>query len=220
LAQENSHIEGQAESLLCLATLDYFYVDDMEAAGNHLLAALQVTASLGDNALNATIQHRMGMVATETGDLQTAHACFQESLRQWEALGDRNGSAEVRMWQGWLAIRQGDFQTAQRCLVSALRTFQALKDRLRLAMLFFSYADLAGAQGHAEEAARHWGVVHSLVQELGASIPPRFRTAYERGIASLRNSLGESAFDAAFAAGGTLSLEDATTLLLQVESDT
>jgi hypothetical protein len=74
---------------------------------------------------------------------------------------------------------------------------------------------VAGARGAPERAARLLGAVQALRDAIGAPVPPEYRAAYERTAAAARAALGEEAFTAAWAAGRTLSWEQAVAYALE-----
>jgi hypothetical protein len=70
-------------------------------------------------------------------------------------------------------------------------------------------------QGHASRAAYLGGAAESLWETL--KVPPArdARVDHDRAVQSMRAALGEEAFDAAWARGRVLSLEQAITLALE-----
>jgi DNA-binding CsgD family transcriptional regulator len=68
-------------------------------------------------------------------------------------------------------------------------------------------AAVVAAQGELPWAARLWGAAEALRDGMGMPIPPAFRADYERSVAAARTQLGEQVFAAAWAEGGTMTLE-------------
>jgi hypothetical protein len=70
------------------------------------------------------------------------------------------------------------------------------------------------AQGRPERAARLLGATAAALITVGAApqpLPPRMRAEREQVAARAREALGEATYQAAFAAGEALSLEEALT---------
>jgi hypothetical protein len=70
-------------------------------------------------------------------------------------------------------------------------------------------ASYAVADGQLEQGARLWGAVSALRERLDPSLPIVLPEKYERERSLLRARLGEAAFEAAFAEGRALTLEQA-----------
>jgi DNA-binding CsgD family transcriptional regulator len=71
------------------------------------------------------------------------------------------------------------------------------------------FAGLAGARGQGARAARLWGAAEALRTNIGAPLPPEPRPYYERSMAAARARLGEEAWEAGFAEGKAMGLEEA-----------
>ena len=76
-------------------------------------------------------------------------------------------------------------------------------------------AQVAGAAGDAEGAARLFGAAEALRQAIGAPIHPPESALYESCIEAVRCRLGRQAFEAAWAEGRALSLEQAVAFALE-----
>jgi DNA-binding CsgD family transcriptional regulator len=68
---------------------------------------------------------------------------------------------------------------------------------------------LAGANGSHREAARLFGAAHGIRQRMGAVRFKVWDAGYEGWVAAVRDALGERDFDAAWAEGAALSIEQA-----------
>ena len=67
----------------------------------------------------------------------------------------------------------------------------------------------AGGQGDAAGAARTLGAVDAISRAQGQAVEPVLQRLHRRLLDETRAALGDAAFDAAFAEGGRLSLEEA-----------
>jgi hypothetical protein len=86
--------------------------------------------------------------------------------------------------------------------------FRQLGKKLRIALSSEAFAHLA-AREDAERAARLWGAAEALRERLGAPLPPNERAEYEREVAAVRQALGAEGFAVAWAAGRSLTEEQA-----------
>ena len=68
---------------------------------------------------------------------------------------------------------------------------------------------MAAMQGRPERAARLLGASAALREEIGTPLPPIVRTDHDHASNAAREALGEEAFEAAWAAGHAMSLEEA-----------
>ena len=79
--------------------------------------------------------------------------------------------------------------------------------------IVYSLGGLAGvvvALGNSLRAARLWGGVERLRDEIGLPMPPNERPLYDRRVAAARAALGDdAAFDRAWREGHALTLEQA-----------
>jgi DNA-binding CsgD family transcriptional regulator len=70
-------------------------------------------------------------------------------------------------------------------------------------------AGLLGDAGSHREAARVFGAAHAIRHRAGGVQHKFYDTGYEASVAALRNVLGDQDFDAAWAEGAALSIEEA-----------
>jgi DNA-binding CsgD family transcriptional regulator len=108
-----------------------------------------------------------------------------------------------------VAIAQGEPQQAERDTHDALARAAELKAYLGIPDALECLATLAGDAGSHREAARLFGAAAAIRQRMGAV---RFRiwdAGYEASVAALHNAMGGEDFDAAWAEGAALSVEEA-----------
>ncbi|HWE63565.1 MAG TPA: hypothetical protein VHB98_17770 [Chloroflexota bacterium] len=65
-----------------------------------------------------------------------------------------------------------------------------------------------------ERGTQLWAAANTLRQALRTPRPPSEQAEHEHGLVAVRTSLGEEAFDAAWAAGQVMPLEEAIALAL------
>jgi DNA-binding CsgD family transcriptional regulator len=70
-------------------------------------------------------------------------------------------------------------------------------------------ADIASAQGEPTWAARLWGTSEAQREAYGTPLAAIYRAHYEQAVTAARTQLGEKSFDALWAEGRTMSLEQA-----------
>jgi len=155
----------------------------------------------------------LGVNALDAGDYEHAVTYSAESLELFEALGDKARAAIVLNNLGYATHFQGDYQQAARFHARCLRMAQETGDQRAVAYGFEGVATAvalqgAGVQG-ARLAARLYGAADTLRVALDIPLPPADYALNERSIIAARNTLGETAFAAAWAEGEALELEQA-----------
>jgi hypothetical protein len=78
---------------------------------------------------------------------------------------------------------------------------------------------IAVAQAQFERAARLFGALDGLREATGQPRPPAERVAYERSVSAARSAIGERAFEAAWAEGKAMELEQAISYALEEEAE-
>jgi hypothetical protein len=86
----------------------------------------------------------------------------------------------------------------------------------QVAFCLRAIAAIALAGGEARDAATLLGVFVGFVERIGAILTPGEKEELDAAIAQAREALGNDAFDAAWAEGGGLSLDQAVELSLTV----
>jgi tetratricopeptide (TPR) repeat protein len=143
----------------------------------------------------------------ERGDVERARDTLAEAVNMWPRSGARSGPGMAAAPLGHLYLTTHDHQTLNTFrhaigLLVNVRYYSILLEALEFA------AAIALDQGNAELAARTIGGIDAMLERTGGALTPRMlqrRSALEQ---SVRTSLGDAAFDAARAAGGSLPIDD------------
>jgi DNA-binding CsgD family transcriptional regulator len=193
------------------------------AAGNAYTALAIAALAAGDvatalDAYEAAWQHHSVMPAT---------AAAQRSIGAVAALagGDllaarRWADDAVTSTTGWwlmaalttrarVAIAQGQLEQAERDAHDALACAAELEAYLGISDILECLAALAKDAGSHREAARLFGAAHGIRQRMGTVRFKVWDAGYEASVAALRDAMGEQDFDAAWAEGAALSVEEA-----------
>jgi tetratricopeptide (TPR) repeat protein len=196
---------GIAASLNNLGTVAQ-YQQDRVTAQRFYEEALALFRELGDRLYLARLLNNLGVMAQDAGDYGPAYTYHDESLALRRALGDQLGIAMSLANLGEVAQSQGKSAQAIAHYVESLTLRAELGDKEGIAYCLEGLADIASARGQPKRAARLWGAAATLREELSAPLPPTARTRYDQIVASTRATFGAAMFDAAFAAGGSMSL--------------
>ncbi len=153
------------------------------------------------------------------GHYAEARSRSQESLAIFQEMGDKQNSANQLAMLGNEARAQANYAEAQAFLRESLILRRELGDKVGIARSLESCANLAARQGQAAHAARLFGAAEALYETIGSPIITyRDRGEYERNVAAARAQLGEATFNAAWAEGRAVTLEQAMTEAEQVTS--
>jgi len=151
----------------------------------------------------------LGLLHRERGNFARAMACYEECLTIAQGSGDKSVIAIALNNIGDVMREQGDDARATELLARSLALYVEVGSRWGVAYALEGLAAVAASGGQPGRAARLYGAAASLRQALGAPLPPNERPRHERAVGRPRDLMGQSRFDAAFAAGGALTMDQA-----------
>jgi len=151
----------------------------------------------------------LGLLHRERGDFARAMACYDECLTIAQGSGNKSVIAIALNNMGDIIHEQGDDARAAELLARSLALYIEAGSRWGVAYALEGLAAVAASGGQPERAARLYGAAASLRLVLGAPLPPNERSRHERAVGRPRDLMGQPRFDAAFAAGGALTMEQA-----------
>ena len=153
----------------------------------------------------------LGELCVRQGKLDRAHNLLAESLAIRRESGDLWGCAGALGSLGWVALLRRDFSRTRELLGESMRIRQEIGDRGGLAWCLEKLAEAATLEAQAlpalqrretqQRAVRMLGAAAALRAPVGSAIDTADRPSYERLLARLRHTLGDTAFDASWAEG-------------------
>jgi predicted ATPase/DNA-binding SARP family transcriptional activator len=182
---------------------------DWAQAATHLEESLVLFRRIGDTNSSASTLYSLSNVAREQGELGRAASLGEESLALFQQIQEAKGIAVALTNLGRVAHERGDNARAEALYLESLALYQEMGTADGVAPCLEALAEAAHARGQPRRAARLWGAAAALRAALGAPLPSSARPAHDRSVAATRAALGEAAFAAAWAAGQTLSVEQA-----------
>jgi predicted ATPase/class 3 adenylate cyclase len=202
-------VEGLALFMLGAVARDR---GDLERATVYAEESVAQLRAVGEPGLAAAYLSIVGDIARDRGDLERATACYEEMLAfagrtgaDYAAGFALEGLAIVARWRGDL-VGAESLAREQLLVQQRLGTTGYLASGLE--ELALTAAATAGG-ARAERAARLLGAAAALRERVGIPQDPRQPAEIERAAASARAALGEDTWEAAFAAGRALPLEEA-----------
>jgi predicted ATPase len=181
--------------------------------------ALRVLRELGDGADAGPALDPLTLAAMGEGDLARARALLEERLAAAEAAGQWRTAGFCLTRLGHVARRAGDLAGARRRLAAGLPRSRDAGDRPNILVALDEWAGLAAAEGRPVRAARLFGAAQALLAAAGLARHAYLRATYGRDLAATRAALGPTAFDAAWAAGAAMTLEQAVADALEDAAD-
>jgi len=193
------------------------------AAGNAYMALCQAALAAGDvataqDASETAWQHQsvvpvmaaqgriyIAQAALAGGDLVAARRRADDAVAT--ATGFFLTAALVT--RARVAIAQGEPEQGERDAHDALAMAAEIEVHLVVPDVLEYLATLAGDSGSHREAARLFGAAHGIRQPMGVVRFKVWDASYETAVAAVRDALGERDFDAAWAEGAALSIEEA-----------
>ena len=182
--------------------------------------SLKIRQGMGHRTGVATSFYNLGCVAHQEGDLATARGFYEEMGAisrdagfPWGVSMSLNRLAEV-------ARLRGDLCAARALQAESLEIRRETGDKLGIADCLEGLACLAASAGHAERAARLWGMGASLREALDAPLPADLRGEHDRMVARARAGLNDEAFEGAWEAGRAMTWEQAVEYALEEDSGT
>jgi predicted ATPase/class 3 adenylate cyclase/Tfp pilus assembly protein PilF len=168
---------------------------------------------------------QLGALALRQGDTDTARRIFEEDLRVHRELKHVPTISHALYNLGRLALYEGKTEEALGLHRQSLCIRQELGDRNCIAASLEAFAALAagapttGAAGQPDRAARLLGAAETLRATIVQRRFPDEQREYERQVTSVRERLGDDAFDTAYAAGQAMSLDEAIAFALEETHD-
>lgn len=188
---------------------------DQAAARARFEATLALNRELGDKAGIAEALADLATAISEGGDDVQRAALLEESLALYREIGDRQGIALALGNLGMTAWTRGEHERALVLLDESLALYREVGDRQGVFHYLPVLAGAAFGQGQLVRAARLFGAGVALRGCLGADLPSVGRRIHDRAVAAVRAALGEADFEAAWAGGQALSLDQAIAEALQ-----
>lgn len=213
LRRDIGHQHGIAQSLLNLANAAYWqgnFDRTLELAGQ----ALDLSRHTG-YALNVGYAlEALGMAWLKQGQLDRAGDALRESAAHFAKLGDKKGSALVLIGLGTLARVQAQWVEAAQLHRESLKLCVQIGEKRRLAFCLEGLALVACSQARFRRTVTLLAAAHILRAAAGAPLPAIEQVEIDRALTEARAALNESAFDAAWAAGKTMSVDEVVDLAL------
>jgi non-specific serine/threonine protein kinase len=218
--QDQQGIAGMLMQLgwAAMRTGDYRYASTL------LEECLPLFRKLGNARLLGLALAGLGELAVRQGAFDRANTLLKQSLALRQELGDRWGIAASLGSLGWLALLQRDFTRMADLLGNSLAIRLEIGELSGTAWSLEKLAEAASLQARNlpnphrqrgyQRAACLYGAAQALRQPLNSMIDSADLPEYESTLELLRTGLGRQAFDAAWAEGSAMPLQEIVSLAL------
>jgi DNA-binding NarL/FixJ family response regulator len=159
------------------------------------------TIEAGNHAFRAAAMINLGIVARAAGDDERADHLLETALSMYRRTGHRWGIGWALTTLAEDARERGEITRSIRYRQESLQQFWDHGDLWWVAEGLTELGTLLAAQGQEAAAARLLGAAEAQREALVMTLMPSLAPRYERAVAHLRQTLGEEAFAAAWAAG-------------------
>jgi predicted ATPase/class 3 adenylate cyclase/Tfp pilus assembly protein PilF len=175
-----------------------------ELARRQYEEGIEAFRALGDRWGEAFALDSFGTMLGRQGEHAEAERLHQEALRISRELGDQRGEARALSHLGDQATRTNDRSQARKLYARSFEIRRTLGDKAGMASAIEKLASVAAADDpHA--AAVLLGSAEAVRDSIRAPVPPTVREEYEACRRTVRELLGEAAFEDARAEGRRLS---------------
>jgi predicted ATPase/transcriptional regulator with XRE-family HTH domain len=176
----------------------------------HLLEeSLALRRSAGDRVYLSKTLIWLGEVARSSGDLSAARDFYEGAFSLHVATG--MDLAYLLHNMGHVAHSQGDNERAAELFAESLAMLVKAEDREAIVACLAGLAAVAAGQGQYERAGRLFGATDSLIASFGVHMDVADRLAYEQNLARAQARSDPTSWQAAWAEGQAMTVEQAVT---------
>jgi hypothetical protein len=151
----------------------------------------------------------IGEIARFSGDDDYARRAYEECLAVSQQTGEARRIIFIYNNLTFIALHEGEAERARDLGRQGLQLARAINNRLQLATALAQLAGAIGALDQPQQAARLLGASERAMERLGAFHQPNDKREIDGIIASVHAQLDEATFQAAWAQGRELTLEQA-----------
>ena len=161
-------------------------------AGPLFTRGLEIAREIDDKWLISFTLHFIAIGTSFQGNYELAHVQFEECIQLIKGgNGNAQGIAFSLFHLGRIARLQGDYTLANTNHVEGIQMFWQMGDRRGIGYSLAGFACLAFAQEEIERAARLFGAVDSIREELGTLLEVILESEYEHAKISAQELLGD-----------------------------
>jgi len=191
------------------------YTGDYATARRHQEGSVAIFRELGDKLGLVIALNNLGVVAEQQGDNFAARRFYEESIAAAHELGEQNMVAYALNGLAHVLYLEREPAEAQRNYRESLLVSQEIGEKRVIAYCLEGFAKVAARYGNADQAAHLLGAAEALRQAIAAPLSGAERSELDQDVIVTRNRLGERIFEAAWAEGRAMTMEQAIDFALK-----
>jgi predicted ATPase/DNA-binding CsgD family transcriptional regulator len=215
LFQQLGDERNAAWSMMFLSIASSENPDELENCLAMAQQSLAVLRRWGDKPGMARALSALGELWRMKGDYESARSCYAESLALSQETGERVRQAIQYSNLGFIAYHQSQHQLAVEYIQQSLVILEEL-DIPGVPVELYSLAGPTAALGYPSKAARLLGAAQAQQEITGVDLQPPDRQDILPIIDSVRQALGEEAYQQAWQAGHAMPTRQAIALALSI----
>ena len=182
--------------------------------------ALAIGSELEDKNLQVTVLGNLAHLARLQGDTKRAADLYKQVLEQARDSGQKEKIAVGLEGLGHIRLVQGDLNTASQLLHESLRLYQEIGFHDHVVFPLAGLSRIAAMQGQKVSAARVIGAIEAFLKMRDARLDADDQAVLEQDKTGVRATMTLDEFEAAFASGRALILEQAIEEVSSIELTT
>ena len=156
----------------------------------------------------------MGMDESERGNYEAAKRIFEEGRKIFRRIGSLNFQLVMQSEIGHVERHTGNLSKAKMIYLETIKGWQLVGNRAAIAHQLECFGFLAIADEEPQRAGKFFGAAEALRDKAQSPMADNEHIEYKQSIAQLRAMLPEAEFNALWAAGKSLTMEQAIQLAL------
>jgi tetratricopeptide (TPR) repeat protein len=157
----------------------------------------------------------MGMDESRQGNYETATTLFEDGLNIFKRLRSKNFQLAMTSELGHIARHTGDLNQAKKIYGETIIGWQDLGHRPAIAHQLECFAFVAIAEEEPQRAIKLLGAAEALREKIGSPMASYEVMEYHKEVAQLRTMLAEAEFNAFWAEGRAMTMEQAIQFALE-----
>ncbi|MCW3098276.1 MAG: putative ATPase [Chthonomonadaceae bacterium] len=218
LARQLEDLKGVAAALGGLS-LAAKRAGDLETARGFQEESLAIAREIGDARSIGTSLLNLGNIYGTLGDHAKARQMQEESLQMRRQLGDKQGMASVLSNLGFCNLLMKDYAAARSTLLEGLRLCRELDNRRGTPFALEYLAMLAVEEDRPEPAITLYGAAYGLRERSEMSLSATEAQSMQETYEVAKAKVGPENYEALFAYGRILTLEQAVDFALKIYPD-
>ncbi len=219
LSRELGDKEAAAAALYSLGMVTIYDQMRAEEAWSLFGECLALRRELKDEVGVARTLQKLGLISVMRHDFERAQALYEEATELVQKTGDKVGRV-VTLWLGGLAsLGLGDHERVKNLCREGLEVARQIGHTHAVAFTMQVLAASASEEGLPVRSVRLWGAAESVLDALGLGLGPAERHFYGPYFAVARTRLDEGTWEAAWAEGKAMTLEEALEYALCSEQE-